>query len=138
MIICGSHGSQVGVRDGRGLREDQGNTFILQMGAGRQYKNQTSYQHSTIISTVLIFYLSWLILTQKSIYTSIGKTAYEAAWPWMHYLVSLGLSFVVCKMEIILDWQTVVMISEVLLCCSILRSTIGNIINETGTAVLFL
>lgn len=55
---------------------------------------------------------------------------------WVSVLLSV-------KWKSYLTDRAVVMISEVLLCCSILTSAIGNIINdphhsETGTAVLFL
>ena len=53
-----------------------------------------------------------------------------AVWPCMCYLISLGLSFVVRTMEIILGCGTFVMMSEIPLCCAILGSVTITLINN--------
>lgn len=78
--------------------------FTSPVGKRRQRKNQTSYQPLWECQPK-IFCLPLPDAQQRDSigqHTWIGNPAFLVAWPLIHDLISLGLGFVVCWMEIIL------------------------------------
>lgn len=122
-VYMGAMRVKTGVRDGRGLGDCQGPHLPLQMGRPKQNKNQTSYLLRFSISHQLIPH--WQADIPELGKHRISCMTWDVLLDFGGVLVLLSIKWKSCSTD-----RAIVMISDILLCCSIHRNIIVNIMNN--------